>query len=88
MKRITNIATPNLPFLKTIVLSAIALFAFSCQTDDIDMPMETSSASLYQILEANTDGNSGKSSGSRNGAPQKGDSSIAEIAIANGSFNE
>ena len=88
MKRITNIKTPNLPYLKTIVLSAIALFAFSCQTDDVDMPMETSSAALYQILEANTDGNSGKSSGSRNGAPQKGDSSIAAIAIASGSFNE
>ena len=87
MKRITNIKTPNLPYLKTIVLLAIALFAFSCQTDDVDMPMETSTAALYQILEANTDGNSGKSSGSRNGAPQKGDSSIAEIAI-NGGFDE
>lgn len=87
MKRIINISTPNLPYLKTIVLSATALFAFSCQTDDVDMPMETTSAALYQILEANTDGNSGKSSGSRNGAPQKGDSSIAEIAI-NGGFDE
>jgi len=87
MKRIINISTPNLPYLKTIVLSAIALFAFSCQTDDVDMPMETSTAALYQILEANTDGTSGKSSGSRNGAPQKGDSSIAEIAI-NGGFDE
>ena len=87
MKRITNIATPNLPYLKTIVLSTFALFAFSCQTDDLDPSMDVSTASLYQILEANTNG-SNKASGARQGAPKKGDESIAAIAIANGNFNE
>jgi uncharacterized surface protein with fasciclin (FAS1) repeats len=88
MKKITNIATPKLPYLKTIVLSTFALFAFSCQTDDLDPSMDVSSASLYQILEANTDGASNKTSGARQGAPKKGDESIAAIAIANGNFNE
>lgn len=88
MKKITNIATPKLPYLKTIVLSTFALFAFSCQTDDLDPSMDESSAALYQILEANTDGASNKASGARQGAPKKGDESIAAIAIANGSFNE
>ena len=88
MKKITNIATPKLPFFKTIILSSIALLAFSCQTDDLDPSMDVSSAALYQILEANTDGTSNKASGSRKGAPQKGDESIAAIAIADGSFNE
>lgn len=87
MKRITNIATPKLPYLKTIVLSTFALFAFSCQTDDLNPSMDVSSASLYQILEANTNG-SNKTSGARQGAPKKGDESIAAIAIANGNFNE
>ena len=87
MKRITNIATPKLSYLKTFVLSTFALFAFSCQTDDLDPSMDVSTASLYQILEANTNG-SNKASGARQGAPKKGDESIAAIAIANGNFNE
>lgn len=87
MKKITNIATPKLPYLKTFVLSTFALFAFSCQTDDLDPSLDVSSASLYQILEANTNG-SNKASGARQGAPKKGDESIAAIAIANGNFNE
>lgn len=87
MKNITNVATPKLSYLKTIVLSAIALFAFSCQTEDLGTPDDVSSASLYQILEANSNGNANKTSGSRKGAPQKGEISIAEIAI-NGGFNE
>lgn len=88
MKRISNIATPKLSYLKTIVLSAFALFAFSCQTEDLGTPDDITSASLYQILEANSDGNANKASGARQGAPKKGDQSIAAIAIANGSFNE
>ena len=87
MKRITNIATPKLPYLKTLVLSTFALFAFSCQTEDLGTPDEITSASLYQILEANSNGNANKTSGARNGAPKKDDISIAEIAI-NGGFNE
>ena len=89
MKNFTNIATPKLPILKSIVLSAIAFLAFSCQTEDLDPSMDVSSeAALYQILEANSDGTSNKASGARQGAPKKGDESIAAIAIANGSFNE
>jgi len=88
MRKITNIATPKLPYLKTITLSAIALFAISCQTDDLETPIESSDVALYQLLINNTDGNSGKDSASRMGAPKKDDKSIAEIAIENGGFDE
>ena len=83
-----NIATPKLPYLKTLVFSTFALFAFSCQNDDMDIPMqEANSVALYEILEANTDGNSNKTSGARQGSPKKDDPSIAAIAI-NGGFDE
>ena len=88
MKRITNIATPKLPYLKTLVLSTFVLFAFSCQTEDLGTPVDVTTASLYQILEANSDGNANKTSGARQGATKKGDTSIAEIAVANGGFDE
>lgn len=89
MKKIINFAAPKSFFLKTLALSTLTLFAFSCQTEDMDTSMqEANSAALYQILEANTNGTSNKVSGARQGAPKKGDESIAAIAIANGSFNE
>jgi len=89
MKKIMNIATPKLPYLKTLVFSTFALFAFSCQNDDMDIPMqEANSVALYEILEANTDGNSNKTLGARQGSPKKGEDPIALIAIENGGFDE
>ena len=88
MKKIMNIATPKLPYLKTLVFSTLVLFAFSCQNDDMDIPMqEANSVALYEILEANTDGNSNKTSGARQGSPKKGEDPIALIAIENGGFD-
>jgi len=88
MKKIINFAAPKSFFLKTLALSTLTLFAFSCQTEDMDVPVqEANSVALYEILNANTDGNSNKGSSARQGAPKKGDASIAEIAIGGG-FDE
>ncbi|RIA10871.1 putative surface protein with fasciclin (FAS1) repeats [Flavobacteriaceae bacterium MAR_2010_72] len=88
MKNYKNFKTPNLQSAKVIVLSFLTLLAFSCQTEDIETSIEASNVALFEILDANTDGNSGKSSSARNGAPQKGDIPIAVIAIENGGFDE
>jgi uncharacterized surface protein with fasciclin (FAS1) repeats len=89
MKKIIHFAVPKPLFLKTLALSTLTLFMFSCQTEDMDVPIqEANSVALFEILDANTDGKSNKVSNSRQGAPQKGDESIAAIAIGNGSFNE
>jgi len=88
MKKIVQSKTPSLPFYKVALFSLLTLFAFSCQTEDVNIPVDNSSAALYQILEANTNGNSNKANGARNGAPKKGDDPIALIAIENVDFNE
>ena len=87
MKNLFNFEIPNLPILKSIALSTIVLFAVSCQTDDMDVPVENSDVALYKFFTNNTDGNSSKISGTRQGAPKKGDDPIAAIAI-NGGFDE
>jgi len=87
MKNFTNFKVPNLSLLKTLTLSTLVLFAFSCQTEDLEMPAANSNVALFQFLKTNTDGNSSKTTGSRKGAPQKGDDPIALIAI-NGGFDE
>ena len=88
MKKFTHFYTPSLPFYKVALFSLLALFAFSCQTEDLNIPVDNSSAALYQILEANTNGNTNKARGTRNGAPKKGDDPIAAIALDNADFNE
>ena len=87
MKNLLKFVSPNLPFLKSIALSTIVLFAVSCQTDDLDSSVDNSDVALYQFFTNNTDGNSNKISVTRQGAPQKGDDPIAVIAI-NGGFDE
>ncbi len=87
MKNLLSFEIPNLPILKSIALSTIVLFAVSCQTDEMDVPVENSDVALYQFFTNNTDGNSKKISGKRQGAPKKGDDPIAAIAI-NGGFDE
>ena len=87
MKKTAQAKTPSLPFYKVALFSFLTLLAFSCQTENLESPADNSSAALFQVLEANTDGNS-KAQGSRKGAPQKGDDPIAAIAIANVDFNE
>jgi len=88
MKKDAQVKSPFLPFYKVALFPLLTLFAFSCQSEDINIPVENSSAALYQILEANTNGNSNKANGSRNGSPKKGDDPIAAIAITNADFNE
>lgn len=88
MKKFINFAAPKSFFLKTLALSTLTLFVFSCQTEDMDTSMqEANSVALFEILDANTDGNSNKASSARQGAPKKGDASIAAIAIGGG-FDE
>jgi len=88
MKKLINFVAPKTFFLKAIALSTLSFFAFSCQNDDMDIPIqEANSVALFEILSTNTDGNSSKSSGERQGALQKGDDPIAAIAI-NGGFDE
>ena len=61
MKNFINFAAPKSFFLKTLALSTLTLFAFSCQTEDMDTSMqEANSVALFEILDANTDGKSNK----------------------------
>jgi uncharacterized surface protein with fasciclin (FAS1) repeats len=88
MKTLINFVAPKAFFLNAIALSTLSFFVFSCQNDDMDTPIqEANSVALFEILNANTDSNSSKASGERQGAPQKGDDPIAAIAI-NGGFDE
>lgn len=87
MKTLLNFLAPKSYLLKTLTLTSLAFFAFSCQTEDLNAPANNSSVALFQFLTANTDGNLNSSSGSNKAAPKKGDQSIAAIA-ASGGFDE
>ena len=87
MKNLLNFLAPKSYLLKSLTLTSLAFFAFSCQTEDLNVPANDSSVALFQFLTANTDGNLNSSSSASKAAPKKGDQSIAAIA-ASGGFDE
>lgn len=70
----------SMPQITTCLMLTFLLL--SCNTDDVSTIQDDPSASLFQIIEANSSINATKM------APKKGEDAIAAIAINNGSFNE
>ena len=87
MKKIVSLTTPFLQSYKVILFSFMTLLVFSCQTEDLNTPLNESDVALFQFLTSHTDGNTSKTSGAKKGTPPKGDESIAAIAIGGG-FDE
>jgi len=87
MQKLTNLVAPKSNFLKTLTLSTLVFFVFSCQTEDLNTSVNDSGVALFQFLTSNSDGNPGKTSNLRSSAPKKGDDPIAVIAISGG-FDE
>ncbi|WP_274473892.1 fasciclin domain-containing protein [Mangrovimonas aestuarii] len=71
--------TNSLSLISKITFTLFAFIALSCSNDsEIDSSDNANEQSIYQMLESSN----APATTERNGAPKKGDESIAEIAIA------